>query len=74
MKWLEDFKEMVDNNPEMSDGELFRAFPELQFNQDRLTWALVYWHDQVVVPEFMPAVRKETIWQRIKTYLWPKRK
>ncbi len=70
MRWLDDFKKMIDNNPEVSDGELFRAFPELQFKEERMNAALLYWNRGIVVPEF----KNKTVWHRIINFFrWPKK-
>lgn len=64
MRWLKQFKDILDKNPEITDAELFRAFPELKNDQERMTWALVYWHDREIVPEFQPW------WKKVLQKLW----
>jgi hypothetical protein len=60
MKWLQQFKEIVDNNPGVSDIELFKAFPELKGKPELLTAALMYWRYEVVAEEF----KKQSAWSR----------
>lgn len=65
MKWLKQFKEIVDNNPDVSDLDLFRSFPELKGRQDLLSAAFLYWRYEIVAEEFI----KEPIWKRIVKYI-----
>lgn len=60
MKWLQRFKEIVDNNPDVSDIELFKAFPELKGKPELMTAALMYWRYEVVADEF----KKRSVWSR----------
>lgn len=62
MRWLKDFKSLLENNPDVTDAELFRAFPELRFDQQRLNGALLYWRYGIVAEYF----KKITLWDRIK--------
>lgn len=65
MKWLEQLKELLVNNPETSDAEIFRAFPELKYDQKLLTAALMYVHYGHVALEF----RKDSKWKRFLKFL-----
>jgi hypothetical protein len=58
MRWLKKFKEILDNNPEITDAELFRAFPELKSDPQRMDAALMYWKYDAIPVEFMPWWRK----------------
>lgn len=65
MKWLQQFKEIVDNNPDVSDIELFKAFPELKGKPELLTAAFMYWRYEVVAEEF----KKQSAWSRFVKYI-----
>lgn len=66
MRWLKKFKKTVDTNPEVTDAELFRAFPELKYEQKRMDAALMYWKHGAVAVEFLPW------WQKLFNKLWIK--
>lgn len=63
MKWLKDFKRMIDDSPEITDPELYRAFPELKGDSRRMDAALIYWKYGVVAEEFK--TRWQKLWTRI---------
>lgn len=65
MKWLQQFKEIVDNNPDVSDIELFKSFPELKGKPELLTAALMYWRYEVVAEEF----KKQSAWSRFVKFI-----
>lgn len=67
MKWLQQFKAVIDSQPFVTDAELYRAFPELQYKPERMDAALLFWHLGIVAPEFTEP--KKTLWQRFKA-LW----
>lgn len=64
MRWLKDFKRMIDDRPEISDAELFRAFPELKGDGGRMDAALLYWKYGVVADEYK--TRWQKLWQTIR--------
>lgn len=66
MKWLKQFKDILDNNPGTTDIELFRAFPELQGSQERLSAALLYWRFGIIAEEF----KRVPLWKRLIKSIW----
>lgn len=60
---------MLEDAPEITDAELYRAFPELRSDPKRMDAALLYWKYGIVADEFK--TRWQKLWQKIKILVAP---